>query len=77
MMVQNIIQTLLMLFCIINRSSCYEALESIYTPTAEDVLDNIIGQLDSCDYYYDGMEDIISSLVLTDENKRKLQGVLD
>lgn len=76
MMVQNIIQTLLTLYCIINKSGWYEALEGTYTPDAEDVLDNIIGRLDFCDCYYDGMEDVVSSLVLTDENKRKLQGVL-
>lgn len=59
------------------RKGWYEALEHTFTPNAEDVLDSIIDTIDSCDCYYDGMEDVISSVVITEENQNKLQDVLD
>ena len=60
-----------------DKKGWYTTSEYTFIPDAEDVFHDIINSLYSWDYYYYEMDDVVEDSVITDENKVKLQNVLN
>ena len=55
----------------------YTTSEHTFIPDAEDVFDCILERLSYWENCYDGIDDVVEVSVITDENKLKLQNVLN
>lgn len=60
-----------------DKKGWYTTSEHTFIPDAEDVFEDILESLSSWDYWYDGIDDVVEDSVVTDENKEKLQNVLN